>query len=100
MDRIILPLGNGVAFYEKSRLCVSIIDKNGNKKVGGKNLKPLPNFLLLPIFRGFTFFFYGIWLYISAFFLMQEIEDIPENEKNKSFKIAKNVSIASTYILC
>ena len=85
--------------YEKGRLCVSIIDTEGNKRVGGKRVKMWKKWCFLPFFRGLTYFLRGIWLYISAYFLMNEIEERPENEKNKSFKIAKNFSIASSYLV-
>lgn len=96
---MILPLGNGIGVYEKGRLCVSMIDSSGSKKVGGRFVKTVNKFFSLPVVRGFTFLFYGIWLYIASFKLLGELEDRPENEKNKSFKIAKNVTIASTYIV-
>ncbi|MCI8555967.1 MAG: peptide chain release factor N(5)-glutamine methyltransferase [Clostridia bacterium] len=99
MEKMILPLGNGIGVYEKGRLCVSMIDSSGSKKVGGRFVKTVNKFFSLPIVRGFTFLFYGIWLYIASFKLLGELEDRPENEKNKSFKIAKNVTIASTYIV-
>lgn len=99
MEKIVLPLGNGIGVYDKGRLCVSIIDENGNKKVGGRKVKELKKFLTLPFIRGFVFLFYGLWLYLQTFFLMEELADRPENEKNKSFKVAKNVTIASIYIV-
>ncbi len=99
MEKMILPMGNGLGLYEKDRLCVSIIDSSGNKRVGGKKIKPLNKFFFLPIIRGVTFFFLGIVLYFSSLGLSQELEDRPENEKNKSFKIAKNVTIASSFLV-
>ncbi len=99
MEKIVLPLGNGIGIYEKGRLCVSIIDTNGNKKVGGKMIKGIKKFFTLPFIRGFTFFVLGIYLYIQSFVLMEELEDRPDSEKNKSFKVAKNITIASVYIV-
>lgn len=99
MEKIILPLGNGVGVYEKGRLCVSMIDSEGNKQVGGKVVKSWKKFWYWPFLRGLTYLIQGVWLYVSAFFLMGELEDRPENEKNKSFKIAKNFSIASSYLV-
>ena len=84
MEKMILPFGNGLGLYEKDKLCVSIIDSSGNKRVGGKKIKSLNKFFFLPVVRGFTFFFLGIILYFSSFTLAQELEDRPENEKNKS----------------
>lgn len=99
MEKMVLPLGNGVGVYEKGKLCVSMIDFEGNKKVGGKRVKVWKKWANLPVLRGLSYFLRGIWLYISTFILMGELEDRPENEKNKSFKIAKNFSIASSYLV-
>ena len=99
MEKIILPLGNGVGVYEKGKLCVSMIDSEGNKCVGGKRVKMWKKWTYLPFFRGLTYFLRGIWLYVTTFFFMDELEDRPEGEKNKSFKIAKNFSIASSYLV-
>lgn len=96
---MIFPLGNGVGVYEKGRLCVSMIDDSGNKKVGGKAVKVWKKFWHMPFLRGLTYLIRGIFLYISSFFLMLDVEDRPESERNKSFKIAKNISIASSYLV-
>ncbi len=99
MEKIILPFGNGISIFDKGRLCVSLIDKDGNKKVGGRFVKSVGKFLSLPVIRSFTFLFYGLILYIQSFVLLNDIDDRAENEKNKSFKIAKNITIASSYIV-
>ena len=67
MEKMILPMGNGLGLYEKDRLCVSIIDSSGNKRVGGKKIKPLNKFFFLPIIRGVTFFFLGIVFLFARF---------------------------------
>lgn len=99
MDKVILPLASGVGVYEKGRLCVSIIDSNGNKKVGEKVVKEEGKFFQLPVLRGFFYFFFGLYLYFSSFVLSNKLEDRPEGEVNKSFKIAKNITIASSYLV-
>ena len=99
MDKFILPLGNGVGMYECDKLCVSIVDSSGDKKVGGKVVKPIKKSFKIPFIRGLTYFFRGLSLYISSFVLAQELEDRPENEKNKSFKIAGKINIASSYFV-
>ncbi len=99
MEKMILPLGNGLGLYEKDKLCVSIIDSSGNKRVGGKQIKSINKAFFLPIIRGFTFFFLGIYLYFSSFVLSQDLDSRPENEKNKSFKIAKNITVASSFLV-
>jgi len=44
MEKMILPLGNGIGVYEKGRLCVSMIDSSGSKKVGGRFVKTVNKF--------------------------------------------------------
>ncbi len=99
MNKYILPLGNGVGVCDGQKLCVSIIDSNGEKKVGGKVVKPQKKFWNLPFLRGLYFFFRGIALYIFSFILSLELEERPEKEKNKSFKIAGKINIASSYVI-
>ena len=94
-----MPLSNGVGFCSGDKLSVSIIDSSGDKKVGGKALKPLKRFMTLPFLRGFAYFFRGISLYISSFILSIELEERAEHEKNKSFKIAGKINIASSYLV-
>lgn len=99
MEKIVLPFGNGVGISEGSKLCVSMVDNVGDKKVGGKVLKSIKKFWSFPFIRGLTFFFRGIALYISSFILMLELDERPEGEKNKSFKIAGKINIASSYLV-
>ena len=49
--------------------------------------------------RGIAYFLKGISLYISSFLLALEVEERPEKEKNKSFKIAGKINIASSYLV-
>ena len=60
MEKIVLPFGNGVGISEGSKLCVSMLDNVGDKKVGGKVLKSIKKFWSFPFIRGLTFFFRGI----------------------------------------
>lgn len=99
MDKIVLPLGNGVGMCDGEKLCVSVIDSSGEKKVGGKVTRPLKKMWSYPFLRGLAYFFRGISLYISSFILSMEFEDRPEKEKNKSFKIAGKINIASSYLV-
>ncbi len=98
MDKMFLPLGNGIGLFDNDKLCVSIIDQNGDKKVGGKMVKPIKKFWLLPIIRGYTFFIRGILLYISVFILQSSLDTRKEEDKNKSYKQAKKLDFASGYI--
>ncbi len=99
MEKIIFPFNYGVGVYEKGRLCASNINPSGNKNVGGKFVKQPGKFFSLPFIRGLVYLFWGLWLYVSSYNLLMQLDERPESEKNKSFKIAKNVSIASTYIV-
>lgn len=99
MEKYILPLGNGVGMIDKDKLCVSIVDPTGEKKVGGRTIKPLHKFWKMPFMRGIVYFLRGVYLYISAFILSFELEERPEKEKNKSFKIAGKINIASSYLI-
>jgi len=99
MEKFILPLGNGVGMFDGQKLCVSIIDGMGEKKVGGQAVKPVKKIWTIPFIRGLAHFFRGLSIYISSFVLSKELEDRPENEKNKSFKIAGKITIASSYLI-
>lgn len=99
MDKYIFPLGNGIGMCDGEKLCVSVIDSNGEKKVGGKEIKSLSKVWEYPLLRGIIFFFRGLGLYISSFLLSIDLEDRPEKEKNKSFKIAGRINVASSYLI-
>ena len=62
MEKMILPLGNGVGVYEKGKLCVSMIDSEGNKCVGGKSVKTWKKWTNFPFLRGISYFLRGIIL--------------------------------------
>lgn len=99
MDKCVFPLGNGVGIFTSNKLCVSIIDQNGEKKVGGKVYKPIAKVFDYPVIRGLTYFIQGLMLYIGAFLLQLKLDDRKEEDKNKTYKTAKKVNFASSYIL-
>lgn len=99
MDKCVFPFGNGVGVYENNKLCVSIVDQSGSKRVGGKVLKPHYKFFNFPIVRSFLYFFYGIYLYISAFLIGKNIDDRKEEDKNKTYKVASKLNITSGYMV-
>lgn len=99
MNKVVYPLGNGVGVFQDEKLCVSVIDSQGEKKVDGKEVKKWSKFWEFPFLRGLAFFFRGIGLYIASFIKSIELEDRPDNEKNKSFKVAGKLSIASSYFV-
>lgn len=99
MDKYILPLGNGIGMCDGEKLCVSVIDPSGEKRVGGRAIKPLKKIWSYPFFRGLACFFRGINLFLSSFIIAQELEDRPQKEKNNSFKIAGKINIASSYLV-
>ena len=99
MNRFILPMGNGVGLFLNNKLCVSIIDSNGDKKVNGRILKAQKSkFLDFPIVRGFVYFFKGLYLYFITYILQMQLEESGE-DKNKSAKQAGKINFASGYIL-
>ena len=99
MDKIIFPLSNGIALNKNDKLAIGLIGQDGNKKVGGKKLKTLNKIFSFPIIRAFVYFFYGIFLYITSFLLSLRIDELDEEEINKSYKKAKKVNFVSGYIL-
>lgn len=93
------PLGNGVCLYSKGKLCTSIIDQSGNKRVGRRDIKQNNKFFDLPFIRGLTYFFFGIYLYVLAYLSQVELDDRKEEEKNKSFKSAQKLNLTSGFIV-
>ncbi len=98
MGKIVLPMGNGVGVLSEDKLCVSIIDSNGDKKVDGKKIKPNKKFMDYFFIRGFTYFFKGIYYYYQAYELQSELE-VNGEDKNKSAKNAGKLNFFSGYIL-
>lgn len=94
MEKIVLPLSNGVGIYEKNRLCVSSIDYHGEKRVEGMVLKENKKIFEKPFLRGFFYFFYSFYLYFRCFIL--QIDD--KEDKNKSAKNVEKIGFASDYI--
>jgi release factor glutamine methyltransferase len=90
MIKTYFPFSNGASKYDNNKLCVCFINNNGNKKLGGLALKPLNKFWSYFFFRGFAYFFYGLWIYIKSFFLIKKIDE--ENERTR------NISHLSTFI--
>ena len=93
------PLGNGVCLYSKGKLCTSIIDQSGNKRVSRRDIKQNKKFFDLPFIRGLTYFFLGIYLYVLAYLSQVELDDRKEEEKNKSFKSAQKLNLTSGFIV-
>lgn len=98
MDKCVFPLGNGVGIYSNSKLCVSIIDQSGNKKVKGMLLKEKKKFFSFPLIRGLIYFFYGLYIYFLTFFIQEKLDDRKEEDKNKSYKSARKINYLSGYI--
>ena len=95
MTKNIFPLGNGAGVFDGEKLCVCIVDENGNKKVGGEKVKPVNKFFSFPFLRGIVFFFFGVVLYFKTFVLARGIDF---KGKKKRYKIAKNLTITSDFI--
>ena len=97
MDKIVFSMGNGVGLYQNNKLCVSVIDSNGDKKVFGKMIKPHKKFWDLPVIRGFTYFFKGLFLYAQSYIFQYQFDE--KEDKNKSAKDAGKINFASSYIM-
>ncbi len=95
MEKLVLPLSNGVGLYEKGRLCVSTIDENGEKRVYGEKVKENKAIFDKPFLRGFLYLFYGFYLYFRCFIL--QLED--KEDRNKSAKNADKLVFLSDYIM-
>lgn len=98
MDKIVLPLTNGIGVVDRKKLCVSVVDENGNKRVGGVLLKDKGKLWSLPILRAFTYFFCCFIFYFKAIFLQEEL-GINYQAKTKKGKQAEKVSNVSLYLL-
>ena len=97
MIKNIFPLGNGAGIFQDKKLCVSIVDENGNKKVGGKLFNKNIKISSLFFIRGIFYFFYNIYLYFLTYRLARKIE-IDSSENSKQIKITKNLTLTSDFI--
>ena len=98
MEKVILPLSNGIGFVCGEKACISLIDKNGNKRVGGEKLKPRNQVWSLPFFRAFFFAIFSVCFYFRAFFLEEEITR-EKKDKNKSEEKTKKINNTSLFFL-
>lgn len=98
MDKIVLPLGSGIGVADGKKLCISVIDESGDKKVGGQIIKINEKLWKYPFLRGFTYFFYCIVFYFKALFLQGELIK-SEQPKNKKENRTKKINFSSSYIL-
>lgn len=97
MNKDVFPFGNGVGIFENQKLCICIIDENGNKKIGGNITKKKKKFFSFPFLRGFFYFFYEFYLYFQTIKKRREIENF-KKEKTKKYRITKKISITSDLI--
>ena len=98
MEKFVLPLSAGVGIVDGDRLCVSVIDESGNKKVGGQKISYNQKFLNNIVFRSFAYFFYCVWFYFKAIFLQEELI-VVKKDKSKKEKKTEKILIGSKYIL-
>lgn len=97
MQKSIFPLVNGIGIYDNNRLCVCAVDDGGVKHVGGRDINPSHKFFDLPFFRGIHYFFKGVVLQILSLMLGRKLCE-REGESNKSYRVAKNLTISSGFI--
>lgn len=98
MENVVFPLSCGLGLFQNSSLCVSVISSEGEKKVGGDNLKPVTKFWDKPFLRGLLYFFYGIILYVKTYLKVFSLFDRPKEEQNKSFVSQRKLSLTSAFI--
>lgn len=98
MIKNIFPFGNGAGIYDGQKLCVCIVDQNGEKRVGGENLKKREKIFSFPFFRGILFYFFDIYLYFKSYLIAKKLEN--KNEENlKKINVTKNISLTSDFII-
>ena len=95
---MVLPLGCGVGVVEGNKLCVSVIDSSGDKKVSGQIISANEKVLQMPVLRAFAYFFYAVIFYFKALFLQGELVKI-EEQKTKIDKRQGKINLSSSYIL-
>ena len=88
------PFVSGSSGYDNGKLCVCFIDKNGNKKVGGLVFEKPNKIWSKFFFRGYFYFFYGLYLYIKSFLLIKQIEEDDKTTKNINYLSTFSVSTA------
>lgn len=98
MDKFVLPLSAGVGVIDGNRLCVSVIDNGGDKKVGGQTIGYNQRLTDNVFLRSFAYFFYCVWFYFKAIFLQDELVE-SAGAKSKKQKQTERISIGSRYIL-
>ncbi|MBQ8792742.1 MAG: peptide chain release factor N(5)-glutamine methyltransferase [Clostridia bacterium] len=98
MEKIVLPLGCGIGVVDGKKLCVSVVDQGGDKKVNGQVVNINNKLWKYPFLRAFTYFFYCIVFYFKALFLQGELigEKPPKNKKEKG---TRKINFSSSYIL-
>lgn len=94
MEKIVLPLTNGIGIYDKNKLCVSYIDYYGEKRIRGCSVKPYSKLFDSILLRGYIYFFLSLWLYFKVFMLQRE-----EGDKNKPVSSAESLGFLSSYIM-
>lgn len=87
MDKIYIPLVNGVGIYDKDKLCVAIVDEQGNKRVGGRNINPKSKVWSKPFLRGIGYFWYYIIFLVMSLDLSQEMAVVCSSHCQKVRKI-------------
>ena len=87
MDKIYIPIVNGVGIYDKDKLCVAIVDEQGNKRVGGRNINPKSKVWSKPFLRGIGYFWYYIIFLVMSLDLSQEMAVVCSSNCQKVRKI-------------
>ena len=83
MEKIVLPLSKGIGVIDKNKLCVCVVDEEGNKKVGGQKIKTPDKLFKIPFLRGLIYFGLCVNFYIKAVLLQEKLVS-PECEEDKA----------------
>ncbi len=88
MDKIYIPLVNGVGIYDKDKLCVAIVDERGNKRVSGRDINPKSKVWDKPFLRGLGYFWYYLIFLVMSLELSQEmsVEDMGNAKRIRKIK--------------
>lgn len=88
MDKIYIPLVNGVGIYDKDKLCVAIVDERGNKRVSGRDINPKSKVWDKPFLRGLGYFWYYLIFLVMSLELSQEmsVEDMGNAQRMRKIK--------------
>lgn len=97
MAKFYFPTYNGVSQFEGKLVTTSIVDRQGNKRIGSEPTKNKVIFLDIIFLRGLQFFIFGLIALISAFKRGESLQ-FSKQESTKFDKISQKMNIATGYL--